>query len=799
MIIPYKRLLALAFRYATLFAAGAAVSRLWKSCGLDYYEDWGHFYALWFPLIYALFSTTYALTATWLEPKLTSEHAERTSRFRRYDDNSYLVLLWVLLLEIAAPSLDNVFLLLAITYLALIVAKGGIFAAYVYQILRTPAAWNQHEAGSEHTHAQTGISTAPPIRQIPLSVKGLLVLAALLVYVGISAYHIQRTSLTGDEPHYLLITHSLWHDHDTNLYNNYENRDYETFFWHELLPAWGDQMSETEIYSYRHKGGFPHFLIPGYVLGGQWGAVLQMNLVTALLMAQVFLLAYELFHSIPAAFAAWLGCAFTIPGMVYMGQLYPEIPAALCAILAVRQIWKLSENRVGRGKAFWRHCLLFGIYLTLLVALKTRYLPLAGMLGLAWAVCLVRGHLRGKRLLWGLFGLLAAAVLGGGIVMLVDRFIFNGGFWERLRDIEFMTWLIRGHNPLHGALGLLFDQEYGVLTYSPIYATALIGIGLLTRKQFRAMWPIIGVLIVNYGVIAMWPLWHAAPTPPARYILPLLPILIAFAARFACSSCRTVQTVVWGVSGIWSAIMAWFLILMPGFRYNWADGTSRFLETASVRIGVNLMKLFPSWIRLSHLTPYVTGLGILLLGGSIFFCRRKNRRFSIASQQGAWELVPVLLVLIAFLGLTGAGIVAGKKLPTGILEMEDTLDVRRLGGIREPKTPDPWVNQAYLHEKKYSGWKLSPGNSLRMRPLVSLGKRVLSVYARAELTDTTKIPRLEVLVNGSVIGDATVTSPDWKAYTVELEAEERRPLLEIICVPELNEDHAIIVDKIRFR
>ena len=792
MIIPYKRLLGLAFRYATLVAAGVAISRLWNACGLDYYEHWGRFYAVWFPLIYALCSTSYALAAAWLESKLTSEHAERMSGFRRYDDSSYLVLLWVLLLEIAAPSLDNVFLWLAVTYLALIFVKGGIFAAYVYQILRANAAWNRHDADSENT-------AATPMLRIPLSVKGLLVLTALLVYVGISAYHIQRTSLTGDEPHYLLITHSLWHDHDTNLYNNYENRDYEAFFWYDLSPAWGDQVSDTEIYSYRHKGGFPHFLIPGYVAGGQWGAVLQMNLVTALLMAQVFLLAYELFHAIPAAFGAWLCCAFTIPGIVYMDQLYPEIPAALLTILGVRQIWKLVEGRVERGSMFWLHCLLFGLNLTLLIALKTRYLPIAGMLGVAWFACFIREYLRGIQRIWGVIGLLVAGGMGFGILRLVDTFVFNGSFWERLRDIDFMIWMISGHNSLYAAIGLLFDQEYGLLTYAPLYIAALLGIGMLKRKKFRATWPLLGVLAANYAVIALWPLWHAAPTPPARYLLPVLPVLGVFTARFLLSPCRTIQTLVVGVGGIWSAIMAWFLTLSPGFRYNWADGTSHFLETASLRIGVNLTKLFPSWIRLSPLTPYVTVLAMLLLGALILFCRRKNSRFSLAQHTGTWELIPILVVVTVCLGMVGAGVVVGKKLPTIVLEMEDDLDVRRHGGIREPKTPDPWVNQDYLRDKKYSGWKLSPGNSLRMRPSLSLGKHVVSVYARAERTDTIKVPRLEVRVNGDVIGDATVTLSEWTAYTFELETEERRPLFEIICVPELNEDHAIIVDKLRFR
>lgn len=635
--------------------------------------------------------------------------------------------------------------------------------------------------------------------QVSLPLQGLLLVAALLVYLSISAYHLHRASLTGDEPHYLLITHSLWHDHDTNLYNNYQNRDYANFFWYDLKPAWGDQVSDTEIYSYRHKGGFPYFLIPGYVLGGQFGAVFQMNVVTALLMIQVFLLAYELFYSIPAAFGAWLCCAFTIPGIVYMNQLYPEIPAALLTILAVRQIWKLSENRVGAGKAFWLHCLLFGLNLTVLLALKTRYLPIAGMLGLAWFVCLIRERLRGKQLLWGLVGLIVAGGLGFGILMLVDKVVFDGSFWERLRDIVYMRWFLSDHNPLFATLGLLFDQEYGLFTYTPLYIMTFLGIGMLTRKEFRATWPLLGVVAVNYLVIAMWPLWHAAPTPPSRYILPILPVLGAFAARFFLSPCLTIQTLILGVGGIWSAIMAWFLTLAPGFRYNWADGTSHFLETASLRVGVNLTKLFPSWIRPSPFSPYITCLSLIVLGLLIFFCRRKNSRCSLRSQDGIWELSSIVLVLSIFLGLVFVSIAVGKNIPTHVLEMEDALDVRPNGGEREPETLDPWQNQLYLRDKKYYGWKISPGDSLRMRPTLVRGDRSLIIYARAILQDEIRVPRMQLFLENTEVAETTVASTEWKEYVFTIEIAESRPLLEIVCAPELNEEHAIVIDKIRFR
>lgn len=738
--------------------------------------------------MYALFSTAYYAAAHWFRPRATEAEADAFSRFWRYDDNLYLALLCVLGLEMASPALDNPYLWLAITYLGLVGMKGAVLAAYAYHVLRS------NEPGTDTDAASTPPS---PKRPISFALKALLLIAALLVYIGISAYHIHRTSLTGDEPHYLLITHSLWHDRDTNLYNNYEQRDYEAFFWYDLKPAWGDQVSETEIYSYRHSGGFPHLLIPGYALGGQWGAVLQMNLIAALLMAQVFLLAYDLFQSIPAAFLAWLTCAFTVPSLVYMGQLYPEMPAALFTILAVRLIRRLAAGEVANGAAFWRHAGLMALWCTALLALKTRYLPIAAMLALAWLIALIRVRWRGKRMLIALAWLPAVGLVGGGIIMLIDRVVFDGAFWERLRDLKFMAYIFSGHNPLYGALGLLFDQEYGLLTYTPLYAASLLGFGFMTRREWRAYWPIVGALAVNYAVIAAWPLWHAAPTPPSRYILPILPVCAAFAARCFLANCRAAHIIIGGVGSIWSGLMAWFLTLSPGLRYNWADGTSHALETASLSLAVNLLKLFPSWIRLSPLTPFTTALALLLLGLLAYVCRRASR-LAAGRPAGPWPFVSILLVMIGFLGTVGLGMVAGKMLPTMALEMEDPLDARHHGGVREPESLDPWDNQHYLRTFRYAGWKLWPGDSLEMRPSLPRGPHTARIHARAVLAHDAKVPRLEVRLNGHLIGDVPITSEDWQAFSFDLDAAESRPLLEVRCADDVNTEHAIVIDKIRF-
>ena len=405
----------LVFRCSILIFLGISISYLWKTLYLKDFETWGKFYALWIPIMYALFSTGYLAFLEYCRSKYSDADACQTSRkhirrFFRYDDYTYLFLLWILGLEIVAPHLENVLFWLSGSYLAIVILKIGLFLTCVFGYLH-------QETMQEHPH-----------RRVPRHIQLLLILIAFTAYSLVSVYHIQRITTTGDEPHYLLIAHSLWYDHDSNLYNNYNNRDYESVYWDELRPTWGDQVSETEVYSYRHKGGFPLILIPGYVLGGRLGATLQTNLITALLMLQIFLLSYELFHSLTASFAVWSCMAFTIPFIIYMGQIYPESFAALLAVWGVRRIRMFDGKHSWHSIHFWGNSLFIGFSLLFLVFLKTRYLPLAGTIGLFGLFYLLQKRLHFKHKLRTILGLIILLGIVAITALLVDNLFFDNMF-----------------------------------------------------------------------------------------------------------------------------------------------------------------------------------------------------------------------------------------------------------------------------------------------------------------------------------------------------------------------------------
>src|SRR5215472_5118908 len=65
---------------------------------------------------------------------------------------------------------------------------------------------------------------------------GLVFLICLAVYAAITPYVASQAWPTGDEPHYLVLAHSLIHDHDFDVGNNYRSKYYGTNYPSDVDP-----------------------------------------------------------------------------------------------------------------------------------------------------------------------------------------------------------------------------------------------------------------------------------------------------------------------------------------------------------------------------------------------------------------------------------------------------------------------------------------------------------------------------------------------------------------------------------
>ena len=149
-----------------------------------------------------------------------------------------------------------------------------------------------------------------------------------LCLIVTTGWHVKRVlGVSGDEPHYLIIAHSLLSDGDLRIENNHERSDYASFYGTVLPMHYLQRGRDGVIYSV-HAPGLPALLLPFYAGGGQWGAMLAMALMAALAMVAIFDVSRRV-GSRGAALFASCAVAMTVPFVLQGSLIFSEMPAAL--------------------------------------------------------------------------------------------------------------------------------------------------------------------------------------------------------------------------------------------------------------------------------------------------------------------------------------------------------------------------------------------------------------------------------------------------------------------------------------
>jgi hypothetical protein len=175
-------------------------------------------------------------------------------------------------------------------------------------------------------------------------------LLALLVY-GVS-YHYMQPTPTGDEPHYLLYSHSLVFDGDADLANNYDQATIQRYFpyYTRLDPHGREYLGDGTLHSI-HYLGLPLLIAPIIWAGGGLDAVRTlMILLSALLALQLFWLLRDIhIAGTGDIWLAWVATALALPMVMFSGQVYPELPGALIIVSCLRVLIRPQPSRCCPG------------------------------------------------------------------------------------------------------------------------------------------------------------------------------------------------------------------------------------------------------------------------------------------------------------------------------------------------------------------------------------------------------------------------------------------------------------------
>ena len=475
---------------------------------------------------------------------------------------------------------------------------------------------------------------------INFSISVLVLGLSLIVYFYAGSYWAPRQRLTGDEPHYLIITQSMVADHDLDLTNNYAQKDYQAWNYvgETMDPHVSINSQNGKQYSF-HNPGWPLVLYYPYKWWGFPGARGTAIVIGALLALNIFLLIKKITRKSGAAWLVFLATAFSVPFVIYATQLYNEMLAALLICFAVLALYTRLPNFFSQFfsiaaisflpwvhvKYIWVSLFLFLIWLFInlfsnrSVGGYFRETPVEERSGKAET-----GHeaLRKRRVGW--LGRLRAKVsphasfplllsllyLASGALL---SYLFHRWYGSYLPNAQYPAGLtlIQTNQIGAGTLGLLLDRHFGLLPYAPIYVFSLAGLIYAFIKD-----RLLGILLSGAFLTVF--LQHAASTnllgwaPEGRFWVAILPML-AVSLGLIYPLMRTWNKVIFYMAASWGWIAGYFLIRHPDLNY--AVSEPKYLAAISSKL-IDFTRFFPHIITMDQ-PPVIRQTNLIIIWGTI--------------------------------------------------------------------------------------------------------------------------------------------------------------------------------------
>jgi hypothetical protein len=452
-------------------------------------------------------------------------------------------------------------------------------------------------------------------------------------------------SFSGDEPYYLMTTHSLYQDQDINVANNYEEQDHFEFYSREDNPrlklpmyARAGRKGRSHIYSINLSGVsfliLPHYWLSRLFDGPMRTFVLKGSLAiwAVLLGLQLYLFVMDRWKREKTALKVWALYAFTAPILFYASHLYPEVPIALFCLYLFRKL-------TGKVPPNTRQLLLMGSVLGLFIWFGLKYNMIFGPFLLVGIYLLLKEHRTGLKiahfiipplLSFGLFYIYLYSLYGSFSPFSVYEGVMTP---DKVRAFKEMMVSIPVMLRVDTFFDYFLDQRDGLLLYSPIYLFAFFGMVEAFRRKKREFWILLFLTfpyIFNYAFFSH----RQGHSPQGRILAPTTWAALLFIAYFIVHNKKKGFAFLFRICTVLSLAAAALALVHPSFLYQ--PTTHKFTaRPGEMFVYLSNLHLFlpdflPSFIKVDNLgyIPNYIWIAVLLALVILYILRSPKKPLS---------------------------------------------------------------------------------------------------------------------------------------------------------------------------
>jgi hypothetical protein len=347
-------------------------------------------------------------------------------------------------------------------------------------------------------------------------------LLAILMTVGFVVFAVAirlrmlHGNPAGDEPAYLVISQTLQKYHSVDVMLDHNHGDYRSFYPGPLEPH--VVTAENGRMEPLHNIGGPLLWLIPFMLFGRLGALGFIAVVSLLIVGNVYYFLRERGIEPMYAFLVSLLLIIASPIYTYASMAFVEPIGALIILYAMRVLLaprlgtvRLTVAAIGLAALPWIH---------------SRFLMFTAIIGALFVFRIYRQSG------WSVRPYLPLVL--PIVISLIGTEVYNLALWGTLNPASNMSNAGNGPfqvSPAVGLIGTLFDRQVGLITNYPIFVLVLPGVLLsLNRARLWMHGALMAVTLPYLLLICTFSAWWAGYSPPARYIMVVLPLLAYYVA-----------------------------------------------------------------------------------------------------------------------------------------------------------------------------------------------------------------------------------------------------------------------------